>query len=95
MYNNFPPVASCVLVELHADPALGHTVQLFYRNDSSSEPHQLQLPDCQPSCPWERFVTLTKDVLPGDLQAECAKAGDCFDGSAASGKLKGRELCCF
>ena len=67
-----PPLASAVLVELHSEPELGATVQLFYRNDSAVEPYQLQLPGCQLSCPWETFLQLTEAVVPGDVQAECA-----------------------
>ena len=76
MYNGIaPPFASAVLVELHSEPEVGPAVQLFYRNDTTVEPYQLQLPGCQLSCPWESFVQLTADRIPGDIQAECAVEG--------------------
>ncbi|XP_037094263.1 sugar transporter ERD6-like 16 [Pollicipes pollicipes] len=64
VYNGLaPPLASCLLVELHSGPDAGPLVQLFYRNDSSTEPHQLQLPGCDVSCPWSNFVRLTENVV--------------------------------
>ncbi|KAF0307303.1 Lysosomal acid phosphatase [Amphibalanus amphitrite] len=73
VYNGvMPPLASAVLVELHAEPEVGATVQLFYRNDTTAEPYPLQLPGCQLSCPWDTFVQLTEDVVPDDIEAECA-----------------------
>ena len=70
-----PSLASAVLVELHSEPELGPVVQLFYRNDTTTEPYPLQLPGCDLSCPWDSFVQLTADVLPGDIQAECVVEG--------------------
>ena len=60
-----------MLVELHEEPELGPTVQLFYRNDTAAEPYPLQLPGCELSCPWDSFVQLTVDVVPDDVRAEC------------------------
>ncbi|KAF0305623.1 Lysosomal acid phosphatase [Amphibalanus amphitrite] len=72
LYNGLaPPLACAVLVELHEEPEVGPTVQLFYRNDTTAEPYPLQLPGCQLSCPWDTFVQLTADVVPGDVRAEC------------------------
>ena len=70
-----PPLASAVLVELHEEAELGPTVQLFYRNDTTVAPYPLQLPGCQLSCPWDSFVQLTADVVPDDIEAECAVPG--------------------
>ncbi|XP_037094239.1 testicular acid phosphatase homolog [Pollicipes pollicipes] len=81
VYNGLaPPLSSCLLVELHSDPDAGPLVQLFYRNDSSTEPHQLQLPGCDVSCPWSEFVRLTKNVVPDDVAGECKDEGHVGNG---------------
>ena len=67
-----PPLASCVIVELHRDPAGAFFVQLFYRNDTAVQPYPLRLPNCTGLCPWEAFRDLTAPVRPTDGAAECA-----------------------
>ena len=67
-----PPLTSCVILELHRDPAGSFFVQTFYRNDTTVEPYPLRLPNCTVQCPWEAFLDLTAAVRPADVAAECA-----------------------
>lgn len=72
-YNGIaPPLASCVILELHRDAAGTFFVQLFYRNDTTVEPFPLRLPNCTAQCPWEAFRDLTAAVRPEDDAAACA-----------------------
>ncbi|XP_037071527.1 prostatic acid phosphatase-like [Pollicipes pollicipes] len=84
VYNGVaPPLASCVMVELHRDPTGAFFVQVFYRNDTTVEPYSLRLPGCTMQCPWEAFRDLTRPVRPADVAAECASAPHPAPSSAA------------
>ncbi|XP_043213498.1 prostatic acid phosphatase-like [Amphibalanus amphitrite] len=73
VYNGIaPPLASCVIVELHRDASGAFFVELFYRNDTAVEPYQLRLPNCTGRCPWVAFRDLTAPVRVQDGAAECA-----------------------
>ena len=73
VYNGIaPPLASCVIFELHRDTSGSFFVKLFYRNDTTVEPYPLRLPNCTGLCPWEAFRDLTAPVRPTDGAAECA-----------------------
>jgi hypothetical protein len=39
-----PPFASCVMVELHESSEGNYSILVFYRNDSSMDPHLLHIP---------------------------------------------------
>lgn len=47
-----------------------YVVELFYKN-SSSEPAQLNIPNCGMSCPLAKMFQLYKTVLPVDWEDEC------------------------
>ncbi|XP_061571468.1 lysosomal acid phosphatase-like [Cololabis saira] len=66
-----PPYASCHIIELHRDDNGSAWVSMFYRNDSSVPPYQLQLPGCSPDCPLEDFVRITKLSISDDRDKEC------------------------
>ncbi|XP_037070081.1 lysosomal acid phosphatase-like [Pollicipes pollicipes] len=73
VYNGLaPPLASCVIVELHRAPSGAFFVRLFYRNDTTVAPYRLQVPGCIDDCPWEAFRDLAARVTPADGAAECA-----------------------
>ncbi|XP_046327993.2 prostatic acid phosphatase-like [Haliotis rufescens] len=79
LYNNLiPPYTSTVFMELHETGAGVFHVELYYRNVSSTDPnddtqpHQLTIPGCTSQCPLVNFVSLTKDMVPTDWDAECA-----------------------
>jgi len=66
-----PPYASAVIVELHklTDGSFG--VQILYRNETTSDPLVLTIPDCTSPCPLDDFEILTQDMVPEDIVQEC------------------------
>ncbi|CAH0549762.1 unnamed protein product [Brassicogethes aeneus] len=70
-----PNYGSAVLLELSKNQENEFGVQVFYRNDTSLPPYELTIPGCTKICPLEKLVDLTKNVIPGDVMAEC-KSGD-------------------
>lgn len=66
-----PPYASCQILELYRDDNGALSVSMFYRNDSSAEPYQQQLPGCAFDCPLEDFVKITKPWISDDREKEC------------------------
>ncbi|XP_046545921.1 lysosomal acid phosphatase-like isoform X1 [Haliotis rubra] len=79
LYNNLiPPYTSTLFMELHEATSGVFHVELYYRNVSSTDPnddtqpHQLTIPGCSSQCPLTNFVSLTKDMVPTDWDAECA-----------------------
>uniref|UniRef100_A0A673BM16 Lysosomal acid phosphatase n=1 Tax=Sphaeramia orbicularis TaxID=375764 RepID=A0A673BM16_9TELE len=66
-----PPYASCQIIELYRDDKGTLSVSMFYRNDSSAEPYQQQLPGCAFDCPLEDFVKITKPWISDDREKEC------------------------
>lgn len=47
---------------------------MYLRNDTRmiEPPHELVLPGCSASCPLEKWLRLTEDVVPEDWEKECA-----------------------
>ncbi|XP_071517146.1 prostatic acid phosphatase-like isoform X2 [Panulirus ornatus] len=73
VFNNVaPPYATTVLIELHKMDG-EHFVQMFLRNDTQmvEPPHKLILPGCTFSCPLEKWLNLTSEVVPEDWDEEC------------------------
>ncbi|KAM4711071.1 lysosomal acid phosphatase isoform 1-T3 [Anableps anableps] len=66
-----PPYASCHIIELYREENGSTSVSMFYRNDTSVKPYQLQLPGCTPDCPLEDFVRITKPFISDDRDKEC------------------------
>ncbi|XP_063241774.1 prostatic acid phosphatase-like [Bacillus rossius redtenbacheri] len=66
------PYASTVLTELRALNN-SYYVTVSYKNSTETEPYLLQLPGCDSLCPLDQFVELTKEVIPDDLDTECAE----------------------
>ncbi|XP_013394051.1 prostatic acid phosphatase [Lingula anatina] len=71
-----PPYASMVALELH-EKDNSHWVEVLYRN-LSRDPgavndftliHHLTIPNCSIQCPFDKFISLTKDVIPVNSQA--------------------------
>lgn len=47
-------------------------IQVYLRNESSTEPYRLQIPNCKDdSCTLEHVSKLTANVRPSDLAKEC------------------------
>ncbi|XP_044200868.1 lysosomal acid phosphatase isoform X1 [Thunnus albacares] len=66
-----PPYASCQIFELYKDDNGSASVSMFYRNDSTVDAYQLQLPGCTLDCPLEDFVKITKLSISDDREKEC------------------------
>lgn len=64
--------AACVMVELHKQAGNLYFVQVLYKNSTSEDTlHVLTIPGCQARCPWEKFLELTKNSVPTDIEKEC------------------------
>ncbi|XP_063242521.1 prostatic acid phosphatase-like [Bacillus rossius redtenbacheri] len=66
------PYASSVLIELR-ELNSSYYVTVSFKNSTETEPYLLQLPGCDSLCPLDQFVELTKEVIPDDLDTECAE----------------------
>uniref|UniRef100_A0A1I8ARP7 Lysosomal acid phosphatase n=1 Tax=Steinernema glaseri TaxID=37863 RepID=A0A1I8ARP7_9BILA len=72
MINNdlLTPYAAAVIVELHEDDDGDHFVRVFYRNDTSVPPYQLQVPGClYADCPLELFISVLEPRIYRSKQA--------------------------
>lgn len=83
VYNQIaPPYATAVLVELHFNynnNGQGYCVKIRFRNQTSTDPFTLIHPDCKVECcPFAQFVTVTKNFVPVDWQAECKTSHDVY-----------------
>merc|ERR1712226_1177378 len=71
VYNKLlPPYASSVMVELYNNSGK-YAVQVLYKNETTSDPYVLTLPNCTALCPLDQFVESTKAAVPDDIKAEC------------------------
>ncbi|XP_008434944.1 lysosomal acid phosphatase-like [Poecilia reticulata] len=68
-----PPYAACQLFEFYQEDDGSYSVELHYRNESSSEPYPSRVPGCGglSRCPLTSFTVLVRDVMPDDWEAEC------------------------
>ena len=64
-----PPFRATVLLEMRKKNN-DFVIEIFYKN-SSSEPTQLDIPNCGMSCPLSKMYELYNDVLPVDWESEC------------------------
>ncbi|XP_015274004.1 PREDICTED: testicular acid phosphatase, partial [Gekko japonicus] len=72
IYNGHPPpYAACHGFEFYQESNDSFSVSMFYRNESSQQPHTLTLPGCPTPCPLPLFIHLTRRVVPQDWDAEC------------------------
>ncbi|XP_059149851.1 lysosomal acid phosphatase-like [Physella acuta] len=65
-----PTYRALVMVELHQIQDV-YGVKIFYRNDTTRDPYELVVPGCQSPCKLDDLITLTKDTVPVDWDAEC------------------------
>lgn len=64
------------IFELLEDLQTGeHGIQIYLRNSSTSGAIPLTLPGCNHFCPLDKFIELTKNIIPDDL-TNCCKAKD-------------------
>ncbi|XP_069751129.1 lysosomal acid phosphatase isoform X2 [Narcine bancroftii] len=78
IYSQAPPYASCHMVELYKEDNGTFTVEMYYKNESSSAPYPLALPACSQSCPLDRFIEIVKGVIPDDWDKECGHTSNHF-----------------
>ncbi|XP_012274119.1 prostatic acid phosphatase-like isoform X2 [Orussus abietinus] len=58
------------IVELHREKD-NWNVQMFLRNTTEHEPYSLTVPGCSTICPLDRFIEITKPVIPINWSEEC------------------------
>ncbi|XP_015263062.1 PREDICTED: prostatic acid phosphatase-like [Gekko japonicus] len=72
VYNGkVPPWSSCQFIELYEDINGQYTIEMYYRNDTSGNLHQLTLPGCSIFCSLPKFIQLVSPVIVADRAQEC------------------------
>ncbi|XP_015374834.1 PREDICTED: prostatic acid phosphatase-like [Diuraphis noxia] len=67
-----PTYNMLALLELHESKKGNFYLKVFLRNESSSEPYRLQIPNCKEDlCTLEHISNLTSNVIPLNLNEEC------------------------
>ncbi|XP_048463092.1 prostatic acid phosphatase-like isoform X1 [Rhincodon typus] len=66
-----PPYASCYMFELYQENDGSFTLDMYFRNDTSIEPHLLALPSCSEHCALQKFIQNTKDLISDNRDEEC------------------------
>lgn len=69
-----PDYSSAAILELFASSVKGQPkleVRVIYRF-GQNKPRTLILPGCETFCPLDKFAKLTADVIPVDIEKECA-----------------------
>lgn len=70
------PFGATLLFELHQTPgAVDYFVKIYYFNETLSDlsPHPMSLKDCdnRVDCPFNRFMEISKNVIPDNWEREC------------------------
>ncbi|CAL1538268.1 unnamed protein product [Lymnaea stagnalis] len=65
-----PIYRALVMVELHKVQD-DYIVKIFYKNDTTREPYELNVPGCTNPCKLNDFILHTKDTVPLDWETEC------------------------
>lgn len=47
-------------------------LQVFLKNSTTIAPFQLTIPGCESFCSFDKVISLTKNVIPGNWNEECA-----------------------
>ncbi|XP_051885070.1 lysosomal acid phosphatase-like isoform X3 [Pristis pectinata] len=71
-----PPYASCFMFELYEEDDRSFTLDMYFRNQSDSEPHRLTLPSCTEHCPLQDFIQITKHLIADNWEEECKVSSD-------------------
>ncbi|XP_060837396.1 prostatic acid phosphatase-like [Rhopalosiphum padi] len=67
-----PTYNMLALLEVHELKRGDFYLKVFLRNESSTEPYHLQIPNCKDNlCTMERIMNLTANVIPSNLSEEC------------------------
>nr|XP_056712957.1 prostatic acid phosphatase-like [Euleptes europaea] len=71
-YNEkLPPYAACQIFELYQEDTGEHTIEMYFRNDTSRDPYPITLPGCSFACPIQKFADLVSPILVDDWESEC------------------------
>ncbi|XP_015678156.1 prostatic acid phosphatase [Protobothrops mucrosquamatus] len=74
IYNyKLPPYASCQIFEQYEEENGVHTIEMYFRNDTSKEPYPITLPGCSCACPLQQFAKLVSPILVDNWEKECEK----------------------
>lgn len=68
---HIPPYACSIHFELYKDTANEHYLQIFYRKANEEHPVAMNIPECGPKCPFDRFQTLYGEIIPQEFDIEC------------------------
>ncbi|XP_018403742.1 PREDICTED: prostatic acid phosphatase-like isoform X2 [Cyphomyrmex costatus] len=68
--NQMPYFNIMTMIELHEDEGEWN-VQIFLRNTTAHEPYPMTIPGCDVVCPLDKFVELTKLIIPDNWEEEC------------------------
>ncbi|KAM7176663.1 prostatic acid phosphatase-like [Macrochelys suwanniensis] len=68
-----PPYSTCQFFELYQENSGQYSIEMYYRNDSLTDPYPLRLPGCTSPCPLEKFAKLVSPVIVEDWSKECGK----------------------
>ncbi|XP_062918339.1 lysosomal acid phosphatase-like isoform X5 [Mobula hypostoma] len=60
----------------HAPQFRSFTLDMYFRNQSDSEPHLLTLPNCTEHCPLQDFIRITKHLIADNWEEECKISSD-------------------
>ncbi|XP_067417720.1 prostatic acid phosphatase-like [Emydura macquarii macquarii] len=69
-----PPYTACQFFELYQENSGHYSIEMFYRNDSLTDPYLLRLPGCTSPCPLEKFAALVSPIIVEDWSKECGKS---------------------
>ncbi|XP_015263067.1 PREDICTED: prostatic acid phosphatase-like [Gekko japonicus] len=73
-YNErLPPYAACQIFELYQEDTGDHTIEMYFRNDTSRDPYPITLPGCSFACPLQKFADLVSPILVDDWESECRR----------------------
>ncbi|KAJ7322560.1 hypothetical protein JRQ81_018847 [Phrynocephalus forsythii] len=69
-----PPYAACHFFELYKECNGEYTVEMYFRNSTTSAPFQFTLPGCSATCPLKKFKQLVSPIMPVNVEEEYLKA---------------------
>lgn len=72
-----PRYSIMALFELHKNKKTGeYHVEIFLRNNPKTDAKPLTIPGCDRKCPLDKFIELTKDVVPSEKSLSSCSAKD-------------------
>uniref|UniRef100_A0A674JEV7 acid phosphatase n=1 Tax=Terrapene triunguis TaxID=2587831 RepID=A0A674JEV7_9SAUR len=68
-----PSYSACQFFELYQENSGHYSIEMYFRNDSLTDPYPLRLPGCTHPCPLEKFAKLVSPIIVEDWSKECGK----------------------